>query len=437
LERFTSTLKGAALLLIFLTILAKGLGFLREILFANWFGAGRDYEIYLIASILPITVNNIIYYIAQNYFIPKYSNIKSNFQGKEAVFTSGIFWFFTGIFFIISLVLYFSADTIISYYTGTSGVLNIKAETIFKILLISLPINAGFSILAGYLNAEFKYSYPALSQLFSGTVQILTFLILFNQIGIYIIPVGLLAGYIVQLVYLYIYSHKKIKIRIKYESFSFIRINSSGSFIFFLIVIEVLNQFYAIFDRYYYHQVEEGGIAALHYAGTIFHLPLSIVSFGLATIIFPKIAEAFSRQNYAELKSFYKKSLFYNALIYIPVVIILFFFGEFIIRMLFERGMFTELNTHQTFSVLQIYTLSLLFYSSYALINKMIFSMNMVKQLLVLSVVTIAIKIILNALLVYKYQQNGLAISSAVSYIFISISGFLLVQRKLQLYEKI
>jgi putative peptidoglycan lipid II flippase len=429
-NKFTSTIKGATLLLVSVSIVSKGFGFIREVLVANFFGAGREYDIYLVGAVLPLTINNIGYYIAQNYFIPKYNSLKSEAKGTEVIFTSGIFWVSVISFFVLAALLFVASGLIVQLYLGSEGDIDGYGITIFRLLLITLPLNAGFSVLTGYLNSEFRYAYPAYSLLISGVVQALIILLFNKQLGIYVIPAALIGGYLLQLFYLYLHTTGKINFNLNID-LNFLKSTIFGSFILFIIIIEALNQLYVLFDRYYYNQIEEGGIASLSYAATVFQMPIAIISFGLATVIFPKISDAFSRKDYPLLKKYYWKSLGYNLLIYIPILIILFYFGEFIITMFFERGRFSAFNTLQTYRVFQIYSLSLVFYSSFAIINKMIFSMNLVKQLLYISVISLLLKIILNDLLVGSYNQYGLAVSTSVTYTFMTISGFILVNRKL------
>jgi putative peptidoglycan lipid II flippase len=429
--KYTSSIAGATLLLIIFSVFNKGIGFIREIFIAKFFGAEQDYEVYLIGAILPITINSIIYYIAQNYFIPHYIKIKKDSSGEETLMTSGLFWLYFLVFSSLSLLMLLGADLILSNYTGSlPGELQLLSTEVYRILLISIPLNAGFSILASYMIAEYKYVYPAISQSLSGIIQILFIIIFYNEWKIYAIPAGLIAGYLVQLVYLYFLSRKKINFIFKYLNFKFFRTNEFGSIMIFIIIIETVNQFYVIFDRYFFDQVEYGGIAALNYASTIFLMPLAIVSVALATVIFPKFSEAVGRSNYKELKNYYYKSLIFNLVIYIPIALVMYFFGDLLIKFFFERGKFTPYNTVQTFGVLQIYVISLLFYSSYALIHKVIFSMKLVKHLMIISTFCLITKFLLNALLVQNYEQYGLAMSTSVSYILLSVLGFILVQSK-------
>ena len=66
---------------------------------------------------------------------------------------------------------------------------------------------------------------------------------------------------------------------------------------------------------------------------------------------------------------------------FIPIFILFFAFGDSIITILFQRGKFSSSDTSVTFEVLRIYSLSLIFYASYTIINKMLYSTRMLTQL--------------------------------------------------------
>ncbi len=72
-DRFTSTASGAFILIMVINVLSRGLGFLREVLFANFFGLGIDFDIYLVGAVFPIMLNSVILYLGLNYFISTFN----------------------------------------------------------------------------------------------------------------------------------------------------------------------------------------------------------------------------------------------------------------------------------------------------------------------------------------------------------------------------
>ena len=69
----------------------------------------------------------------------------------------------------------------------------------------------------------------------------------------------------------------------------------------------------------------------------------------------------------------------------------------------------------------------MMFYAIYNVINKLIYSLGLLKNLLYLTVLGICLKIFLNFLFVDTLKQNGLALSTSISYIFFSFMVFILL----------
>jgi putative peptidoglycan lipid II flippase len=297
-----------------------------------------------------------------------------------------------------------------------------------------LPLNAGISVLSAYLQAEFKFAHPALSQLILNIGVILLVILFYNKLDIWSIPIAYLGGTILQFVYLFYYS----KLRIRFNSFKLFRKNDSiaPSNTFILIIfIEAVSQLYLICDRYFYTSVDSGGIAALNYALIIYILPISIISYAISTVIFPQMTYLFVEKKMEQMQLALQKYLSNSIYVFLPTSFILFFWGDILIQIFFQRGKFNSLDTIMTFKILKIYSISLIFYSCYAIINKVIYSLGLVKQLLLLTISGIIIKVILNILLVGASRQNGLALSTTFTYIYFFLGGFYLVKNKIKIKQ--
>ena len=81
-RKFTSTIAGASIFITAVLLVGRGLGLIREVIFANYFGLSAEYDLYLVATVLPITINTIILYIAQNFFIPNLTQPEKYLKAK-------------------------------------------------------------------------------------------------------------------------------------------------------------------------------------------------------------------------------------------------------------------------------------------------------------------------------------------------------------------
>jgi putative peptidoglycan lipid II flippase len=339
------------------------------------------------------------------------------------------------IFLTAAILLAVFSHSIIKFYIPSlSEEKLLIASTIFRIFIFTLPLTAGISVLSAYLQAEFKFAHPALSQLLLNIGVIVLVVLSYNRLDIWSIPVSYLGGTIIQFGYLLYYS----RLKIRFNSFIIFRKNGSivpsNTFIL-VILIEAVSQLYLICDRYFYTSVDSGGIAALNYAMIIYILPISIISYAISTVIFPQMTIYFVEKRIMEIQSSLKKYLSGSIYIFLPMSFILFFWGDALIHIFFQRGKFNSLDTIVTFKILKIYSISLIFYSCYSIINKVIYSLGLVKQLLLLTITGIIIKAILNVLFVGVCRQNGLALSTTLTYIYFFTGGFYLVSNKIKIKE--
>ncbi|MGE5795982.1 MAG: oligosaccharide flippase family protein [Ignavibacteria bacterium] len=436
-KRFSSTVAGGSIIITLTGIISRGFGFIRELIYATIFGLQADYEIYLVGSILALSINTAVYYLAQNYFIPSYTGYSAD-RKKSAQFLVNTFWLFVLLSFAFALLLFVFTPVIINSYMSyeLSEHLHQTAYSIFRIFLITIPLNAAYSILTAYLQSKFDFKSPAVSTLFLN-LSIIILVLIFNKIlGVFSIAVGYLLGTLLQLLFLFLILGKEEKIIFLKFNFNLSGTGRLNLILGFTILIEVINQIYPLIDRYFYDKVERGGIAALNYASNVYILPISIISIAISTAVFPKLSENLSTNSLKELFERLDNFFRINFFLFVPVAFIFFLYGETIIGILFQRGEFKFNDTLMTADVLKYYALSIIFYSAYAVLNKLMYSAKLVKHLLIIASAGFLIKIILSFILVNSLKQNGLALSSSVSYIFFFAASFAVAFKMIKLEGK-
>lgn len=422
---FFVSLAGASLLLIILASINRILGFLREIIYASEFGISKDFDIFLVVSILPITINTVIYYIAQNYFIPNYSYYKSNkTEADEFLINNYIGFAIIGLLIFVTFFMF--SEKILFIMLGLESLSNSTIIT-FNIFLLTIPISSISSLIAAYLNYSKKFPIPALAAVFQNISVVLIVIFTNKLIGIISISVGYLVGTILQLFYL----HYKSKIKfnsyfLKNISFKYWLRKSSQSLII-IIAIESISQLYIISDRFFFSYVNVGGLSALNYAQNIALLPVTIISLSINTILFPKFSENISNIK-TDQDSLFIKSISLTLFIFIPIFIAFTFWSQEVITLIYERGKFIKSDSLNAARLLTYFGYGILFYSIYALLNKIIYSARLYKILLLITVIGILTKILFNFLLVIPFNYFGLAISTSLSYLVFFILSYLFLK---------
>jgi putative peptidoglycan lipid II flippase len=436
-KRFSSTVAGGAIIITVVGLLGRGLGVIRESIFANYYGLSNSFDLYLIATVFPITINSIILYFAQNYFIPRYHYLKNKSEDESKQFVSASFWLFTFLGILTAVILFVFSEIIISSYLQNENPINVGiALKIFRIFLFTIPAGFSISILSSILQSQYQFKSPSISQLYLNLSIIIVVIFFSDQIGIFAIAFGYLAGISIQLFYLIKKVNNIIDLNFKLVSKRYI-VSLFDKRLLIILLIEASGQVFLVADRYFFDDVDAGGIASLNYAYHIYLLPVTIFAISLATAIFPKLSDLSNIDSSTELRRSMKSFFSINVFLFVPIAFILFAYGDVIIKILFERGRFSYEDTQITYTTLQFYTISLLFFSLYAGLNKLIFSFGFIKELFIISMFITLLKITFNYLFVIELKQYGLALSTSVSYFILFAGSYIILLRRQVLNNQI
>ncbi len=432
--KIASSIAGASAILTLMGIISKGIGFIREIIYANNFGLSSEFDLYLTSAALPLVINTSLIYLCQHYFIPAYNKVKKESEPKSIDFFNYIFWWFIFVGISIAVLLFICSGLIINFYLSSiSFELQQKGLQIFSLFLITIPLNAGMSVITAYLQANFNFVYPAASQIVLNIVVIILIIFFTEIFRIFVLPLSFVMAYIIAFIFLF----NLVKDKLKFVSGHILKLRYNLSHIntlISLVFIEGLSLSYVLIDRYFIGKVPEGGIAALNYALIIFSLPVAIFSLPLLTTMFSKFSQS-SSNSPEMLRTDFMNASKINLFIIIPVAFVLFLWGDFFLHIFYERGEFTAADTLLTYTALQYYTLGLVFFSTYLIMVKLLYSINKYNLILIISVIAFLLKIFLNFLLVDNLKQNGLALSTSIIYMFLFIAGFYLVMKKINIKE--
>lgn len=406
---------GAALIVVVAQALSKGTGFFREILFAGEYGVGRDFEFYLIAFTIPGILNSVLFYQAQNYFIPIYNEKKSENKEEANTFLTSSLLFFTVLVTLIAALLYSLSTPIAGFFIpGLSREELAKVSLLFEMALITLPLNAVISVISAWLVAEFRFKVTYLSQIWTNLVIIVFVFFFGHSLGTVAIVVGYILGNVAQLLHLFSGGRKLLLNGLN------IRFSLKGgvSWVIFLntLFVEVAGQFFIFIDRMFYTNTEPGGIAALNYSIIIFMLPVTVFTTALGSALLPDFSANIAKGDMKEANSKFSRAIEIIFLLLIPATLIFVFAGNEIIGLLYQRGKFTATSTAMTGTTLLYYSLSLPLYAIFAVGLKYAYSLKGSGALVIISVAGLVMKYFFSLLLSPSMHQDGLALATSLTF---------------------
>lgn len=156
-----------------------------------------------------------------------------------------------------------------------------------------------------------------------------------------------------------------------------------------------------------------GAISIFNYSNLLIQLPLGIMLTAMLVPMFPRLTEAAAAGDRPALMGWIHRGLKAILLTTLPMTGFLIVLGESAIRLAFERGRFTAQATHATAMVLGVIALSIVAYASRDLFTRVFYARNRNRVPLVVTAVSIGTNWWFCALLVGR-GMAGLATATAL-----------------------
>ena len=177
--------------------------------------------------------------------------------------------------------------------------------------------------------------------------------------------------------------------------------------------------------------VGEGAVAALYYANRVWQLPLAVFGIALAQAALPTMSRHMASNDMGKLKDTLLFSLRILFFILIPSSIGLMVLSNPITKVLFERGVFTAYSTQITAGALFFYAIGLVACGGIKVLVNAFYSMHDTMTPVRTAAISVILNIILNIVLMIPLKLGGLALATSISAIFNFIILYLLLEKKI------
>ncbi len=104
----------------------------------------------------------------------------------------------------------------------------------------------------------------------------------------------------------------------------------------------------------------KGAISYINWADRLLELPLSLISVSLGTALLPVLSQHWARQERGKMSDVSERTLSLNLFVGAMAAVGLYVLAEPIVRLLFERGRFTETDSRAVISVVEVYAMTLI-----------------------------------------------------------------------------
>lgn len=405
-------------MLMFITIISKIFGFVREAVMASYIGAEELKSIYTTANTLPVVVANFVAVGIISGFIPIYNRAKNEEGIEEAErLTSNIFnilLVFGTVAIIIGIVFARPFSKIFS--PGLDGKWLDLATNYTRIMMFAVYAYLYSAVFRGYLNIKGDFLNPAITGIIMNVIIIIFTVITGKTGNPYYLIIGALLGNVLQ----YIlfpkatrksgYRHQRvIDLSNKYVRQLMIVaipviISSAAGEISIIVDNAMASAYFG-----------KASVAKLFYAKTMLTLITGVITVSVTTALFPKIAELGQAKRFKQMKASISSAVVSTMVLVIPATIGMMVLAEPIIELVFQRNAFKPQDTIIVAGLLTAYAPFVIFQSLTDVVDRGFYSVGDSKTPVIVVVIQQAINIIMNIILIRIFGLKGLAYATVVS----------------------
>ena len=391
----------------------------KELAVARWFGRGDALDAFLIAYLLPSFLVNLVAGSFNAAMIPTFIQVRER-EGKEAAQR-----LFSGVM-VVSLVLLVAVSVVVGvlapYFLPLlgSGFSAAKLMLTQRLLYALLP----FIVLSGLavawtaiLNAGEHFGLPALSAMLT-PLSIIAFLFLLGKAwGIYTLAVGTVAGVALQAGVLgRLLKVRGVRLEPRWYGWDPSLRNVLGQYAPMLAGALLMGSTELV-DQSMAAMLQPGSVAALNYARKIVSLFIVVGATPLGTAALPYFSQMVANQDWSGCRHtlrVYSRSIL---LVTVPITLGLVVFSHPLIRIVFQRGAFTAVDTGVVSRVQALLSLQIPFYILANLGVRLISALKRNWVLMAIAGVNMIVNIVFNLILMRYLGVAGIALSTSFVYL--------------------
>ncbi|CAD6508833.1 murein biosynthesis integral membrane protein MurJ [Candidatus Profftia tarda] len=401
-----------------ITILSRILGFVRDVLVAQYFGAGMATDAFFVAFKLPNFLRRIFAEGALSQaFVPILSEYKNQRGKKETLnliaHVSGMLMLILGVVSILGVL----GAPLVIYVTAPGFLCNPdKFELTYILLRITFPyifFISLASLAAAILTTWDLFLVPAFAPIFLNIS-----IIIFSLFGAsYFHPPIIALAWAVILGGLLQLSYQLPTLR-KIGTLVLPCINLHNKGLWRVIklmgpaIIGVsVSQISLIINTIFASFLMSGSVSWMYYADRLIEFPSGVLGVTLGTLLLPYLAKSISRGCYKDYSYLIDWGLRLCFLLAIPSSIALGILSKPLIMALFQYGNFTTFDTDMTQRALIPYTIGLVGLILVKVLAPSFYSCQKIKIPVQIAIITIIITQLMNIAFIWKLQHAGLSLS--------------------------
>jgi putative peptidoglycan lipid II flippase len=412
----------AAGLMSIATFISRILGYVRDMIFALYFGATGISDTFFAAFRIPNLLREIFAEGSMSSaFIPVLTEYRQKHGEEEALRLVKITFTFiiivVGLICLIGIIFSPAIVTVIA-----PGFLSSPEKFSLTVLLtrIMFPFLLFISLAAlimGALNTKKVFFIPALAPALLNITLILSIVFFESRVRqpITIAAIGVIAGGFVQFAF-QLPSFFKNRYKLGFDTtFSHPGLKRMSTLLIPATLALSVSQINIVVSNILASFLPSGSITYLFYSMRLIQFPIGIFGVAMGMAVLPTLSEHAVKGDFDKLREDFSFALRLLFFITVPAMAGLIALREPIVNLLFQRGKFDYVATVGTAQALLFYSMGIWAVVGVRVITASFYSMQDTKTPVKVAVVAITANIILSIILMRPLKHSGLALANALA----------------------
>lgn len=420
-EKKSPNLLGTAVMMGVITVLAKFLGLLRDILVANAYGTGIEAVAYDTASRLPVLLFDfVIGGVVSAALIPVFSELLVNRGKDEAVrFSVSYVNLMLMITTAITLIGVIFAEQFVSLLAPDiapeAKILAIKLTRIMFPMIIFTGLAFSF---VGILQSLGEFNIPAIISLVSNSIMVIYLFTLNTTFGITGLAVAMLLGWASQAM---IQAPRLHSLGWRYSFACDLKspyIKKAMKNAVPILLGTWTQPVCSLINTRFASGLNGGrAITALGYANRLYTIIAGVFTFVCTNLLFPYMSRAAASGNKSESRKMMTTSVKILVFIIAPITVGIFVLATPITAVIYERGEFNASDTALTATALSRYAIGMVFLAANEVLVKSFFADGDTKVPMYSSIAAMVLNVALVTLTSDALGVGGIALASGIAMI--------------------
>lgn len=412
-------------------LLVKVIGFVKQAVIANYFGASSQTDIFLLVSELVENLGEVLFSSITITFVTIYINVLEN-EGRNARdrLTANTLSYGIPITMLLAIVTFVFSDNLSHIIAPgyAEAELNIVSKYL-KILAVAVVMMFITSVFRAILDAEKIFLPSKFEGIIKSVIIIGVCVVLGDGKGVIVLVYAILIYYIIAGLYLFYNIRKKTDVRfyVDYKKNKYVK-----QMLIYSVPLLISNgsvYLQNIVDKAIGSGLGEGAISYISYSGYLINSLHSLVIGSICTVLFSYFSTYVAEKNIIQLKNTLTKTVRVITLVTFYIITMVLIASKDIIKVVYGRGAFENSDVNTTANILVIYAIGLFFIGIRDILVRTHYAYQDTLATMINGIIGTVCNIALSIVMARYIGVYGIVLGTVFSYVIVMLLSFFTIRK--------